>query len=76
MPSRVVWAIPDEEFNQIFVSLDCPPHRDSARVAFYVTIGAQAFELPPAAVGGADVGRQLIVVTRKAPGVEAAARLD
>ncbi|MGH7734140.1 MAG: hypothetical protein ACREOE_10690, partial [Gemmatimonadales bacterium] len=42
--SRVPRSVPDSEFNEIFAML--PSHRDRALVAFYVSTGARASELP------------------------------
>lgn len=63
VPTRIPRAIPDEEFNEIFVRL--PSHRDRALVAFYVSTGARASELLSVTAAGVDPGRQLIRVVRK-----------
>ena len=65
VPSRVPRSITDAEFNEILTRL--PSNRDRALVAFYVSTGARASELLSATVAGADPGRQLITVVRRAP---------
>jgi site-specific recombinase XerD len=56
-------AIPDEMFELLFAAL--PSHRDRALVAFWISTGARASELPGACQGDADPGQQLITVVRK-----------
>jgi integrase len=63
VPVRLPRAIPDDQFNDIFVRL--PSHRDRALVAFYVSTGARASELLSATEDGIDPAGQLITVVRK-----------
>lgn len=60
---RTPRQIPDEKFNELFARLGSD--RDRALVAFWVSTGARAAELPGAARGDADPGQQLITVIRK-----------
>jgi site-specific recombinase XerD len=60
---RVPRRIPDEYFNALFAGLRS--NRDRALVAFWVSTGARASELPGASRGDADPGQQLIAVIRK-----------
>jgi integrase len=66
VPARIPRAVPDDEFNEMFVRLRS--HRDRALVAFYVSTGARASELLSVTQGGVDPGRQLITVVRKGSG--------
>lgn len=56
-------SIPDDMFNELFLSL--PSNRDRALVAFYVSTGARASELLGAAQGDVAPADQLITVVRK-----------
>jgi site-specific recombinase XerD len=66
LQQRLPRAIPDEQFNEIFVRL--PSNRDRALVAFYVSSGARASELLSVTRARVDPGRQLISVVRKGSG--------
>ena len=63
VPRRLPRQIPDEVFNELFARLGS--HRDRALVAFWVSSGARASELPGVLCSGADPGQQLITVIRK-----------
>jgi integrase len=62
-PRRIPGQIPDEKFDELFAGLGS--HRDRALVAFWVSTGARAAELPGARRGDADPGQQLITVIRE-----------
>jgi integrase len=55
--------IPEGMFSELFAALGS--HRDRALVAFSVSTGARASELPGASCRDADPGQQLITVIRK-----------
>jgi site-specific recombinase XerC len=61
--TRIPRCIPDELFNRLFAQLGS--HRDRALVAFWVSTGARASELPGARCGDVDPGQQLVSVVRK-----------
>ena len=60
---RIPRQIPDGKFDELFAAL-CS-HRDRALLAFWISTGARASELPGVLAGGIDPGQQLITVIRK-----------
>jgi hypothetical protein len=60
---RIPRQIPDGKFDELFAAL-CS-HRDRALLAFWISTGARASELPGVLAGGIDPGQQLVTVIRK-----------
>lgn len=60
---RILRQIPDGKFDELFAALGSD--RDRALLAFWISAGARASELPGVLTGGTDPGQQLITVTRK-----------